>query len=112
MHGKPNLTLPQNRSRSTKGHHFTKFVELESLMLQAKFQDPLVSGSEEIFLKVFTIYWCGDHLGHVTETISITFRSPFPWKLDVKLGFDWPSCFRKYITPEQRQASLRVRNFS
>ena len=47
-------------------------------MLYAKFQDrrPLGSGKED-FLKVFTIYGHGGHLGHVTCIIYIHFRSPF-----------------------------------
>ena len=49
---------------------YTNFVELESPMLHAKFQDHRPSGSgEEDFLKVFTIYGRGGHLGHVTWTI-------------------------------------------
>ena len=36
-------------------------------MLHVKFQDHRTSGSEEEdFLKVFTIYGHGGHLGHVT----------------------------------------------
>ena len=46
------------------------------------------------FFKVFTIYWHGGHLGHVTWTIYINFRSPFPRRLHIKFGFDWPSGFR------------------
>ena len=58
---------------------YANFVELESLMLYAKFQDHGTSGSLLIFyllphkkaLKVFTFttYGCGGHLGHVTWTI-------------------------------------------
>ena len=57
---------------------FIYIVALESLMLYAKFQDrrPLGSGKED-FLKVFTIYGHGGHLGHVTCIIYIYFRSPF-----------------------------------
>ena len=44
---------------------------------------------EKIF-KVFTIYWNGGHLGHVTWTIYINFHTPFPRRLDIKFGFDWP----------------------
>ena len=36
-------------------------------MLHAKFQYHRTSGSGEIFLKVFTIYGRGGHLGHVTQ---------------------------------------------
>ena len=44
-------------------------------MLHAKFQDHRTSGSGD-FLKVFTIYGHGGHLGNVTWTIYINFRSP------------------------------------
>ena len=64
-------------------------------MLHAKFQDHRTSGSgEEDFLKVFTIYGHGGHLGHVTWTNYINFRSPFPRRHHIKFGFDWPSGFR------------------
>ena len=42
---------------------------------------------------VFTIYGHGGHLGHVTWTIYIKCLSPFPWRLHMKFGFDWPSGF-------------------
>ena len=64
-------------------------------MLHAKFQDHRTSGSrEEDFFKVFTIYWHGGQLGHVTWTTYINFRSPFPRRLHIKFGFDWPIGFR------------------
>ena len=64
-------------------------------MLHAKFQDHRISCSgEEAFLKVFTIYGHGGHLGHVTWTIYINFRSPFQRMLHIKFGFDWQSGFR------------------
>ena len=57
-------------------------------MLHAKFQDHRTSGSgEEDFSKVFTVYGHGGHLGHVTLTIYINFRSPFPRRLHIKFGF-------------------------
>ena len=67
-------------------------------MLYAKFQDrrPLGSGKED-FLKVFTIYGHGGHLGHVTCIIYIHFRSPFLYMLPIKFGFDWQRGFRKKI---------------
>ena len=62
-------------------------------MLHAKFQDQMTSGfGEEDFLKVFIIYGHGGHLGHVTWSININFRSPFPRRLHIKFGFDWPIC--------------------
>ena len=33
-------------------------------MLHAKFHDHRIICSVEVFLKVFTIYGCGGHLGH------------------------------------------------
>ena len=64
-------------------------------MLHAKFQDHRTSGSmRRRFFKAFTIYGHGGHLGHVTWTIFINFRSPFPRRLHIKFGFDWPSGFR------------------
>ena len=64
-------------------------------MLHAKFQNHRTSGSgEEGFFKVFTIYGHGGYHGHVTWTIYINFCSPFPRRLHIKFGFDWPSGFR------------------
>ena len=40
-------------------------------MLHTKFRGNRPAGSgEEDFLKVFTIYGCGGHLGHVTSIMS------------------------------------------
>ena len=64
-------------------------------MLHTKFRVNRTAGSgEEDFFKVFTIYGHGGHLGHVTWTIYTNFRSPFPRRLHIKFGFDWPSGFR------------------
>ena len=38
-------------------------------MLHAKFKDQRTSGSGEEYFNVFTIYWCGGHLGDGTWTI-------------------------------------------
>ena len=64
-------------------------------MLHTKFCEnrPAGSGVED-FLRVFTIYGRGGHLGYVTWTIYIYFRSPFPRRLQIKFDFDWPSGFR------------------
>ena len=63
-------------------------------MLHAKFQDHRTSGSGEFF---FTIYGHGGHLGHVTWTIKINFRSPLPRRLQMKFGIDWPSGYREDV---------------
>ena len=57
---------------------YINFVGLESPMLHAKFQDHRNSNYERGFLKVFTIYGHGGHLGHVIWTIYTNFRYPFP----------------------------------
>ena len=65
-------------------------------MLHAKFQDHRIYGSgEEDFFKVFTKFGNGSHLGHVTWTIYINFRSPFSRRIHIKFNFDWPSGFRQ-----------------
>ena len=50
---------------------------------------------EKIFKVFFTIYGHGRHLGHVTWSIYINFGSPFPKRLNMKFGIDWPSGFRE-----------------
>ena len=63
-------------------------------MLHTKFCENRPSGSgEEDFLRVFTIYGHGGHLGHVTKMPQSLFRSPYPRRLHIKFGFDWPSGF-------------------
>ena len=57
----------------------------ESSVLHAKFRGNRPAGSGE---EVFTINGRGGHLGHVTWTIYINFRSPFPRRLHIKFGFD------------------------
>ena len=48
-------------------------------MQHVKFQDNRISGSGKEDYKCFTytVYRRGGHLGHVTWTIYINFRSPF-----------------------------------
>ena len=63
-------------------------------MLHTKFRGNRSTGSGgEDFLQVFTIYGRGGNLGHVTWTIYTNFGSPFPRRLHIKFGFDWPSGF-------------------
>ena len=50
---------------------YINFVELDSLVLYAKFQCHRTSVSGEDFFNVFTIYGRGGHLGHVTWAIYI-----------------------------------------
>ena len=63
-------------------------------MLHAKFRENRPAGSgEEDFRRVFTIYGHVGHLGHVTQMPRTNFRSPYPRRLHIKFGFDWPSGF-------------------
>ena len=62
-------------------------------MLHTKFLGNRPAGSGD-FLRVFTIYGRGGHLGHVTWTIYTNLGSPFSRRLHIKFGFDWPSGFR------------------
>ena len=63
-------------------------------MLHTKFRENRPAGSvEKDFLRVFTIYGCGGHLGHVTQMQRTKLHSPYPRRLHKKFGFDWPSGF-------------------
>ena len=57
-------------------------------MLHTKFRENRPAGSgEEDFLRVFTIYGRGGHLGHVTCIMSSDFHFLVPEKLAYKIGF-------------------------
>ena len=63
-------------------------------MLHTKFRENRPTGSgEEDFLRVFTIYGRGGHLGHVTHKPRTKYRSPYPRRLHIKFGFDRHSGF-------------------
>ena len=63
-------------------------------MLHTKFRENRSAGSgEEDFLRVFTIYGLGGHLGHVTQMPRTKYRYPYPRRLHIKFGFDRPSSF-------------------
>ena len=56
-------------------------------MLHTKFQgNPPVGSGEEDFLRVFTIYGDGGHLGHVTSIMSINFHFHVSKNLHTKFG--------------------------
>ena len=63
------------------GLYIPSFVEIGSPVLEKK------------IFEAFTIYGHGGHLGHVTWTICANFGSPFPKRLRIKFGFNWPSGF-------------------
>ena len=63
-------------------------------MLHTKFRENRSAGSgEEDFLRVFTIYGRGGHLGHVTQMPRTKYSSPYPRRLHIIFGFDRPSGF-------------------
>ena len=84
-----------SRSRSTQDHHLYRLGRPP--IPDATFQVPRSLAFRfwrRRFLKVFTIYGHGGHLGHVTRTIWTNFRSPIPTSLHMKFDFNWPSGFR------------------
>ena len=55
-------------------------------MLHSKFQGHRSINSEEDFLRFFTIYGHGGHLGHLTLLICINFHSHSPISFHEKFG--------------------------
>ena len=63
-------------------------------MLHTKFHGNRPNGSgEEDFLRIFTIYGRGGHLGHVTSIMSSDFHFLVPESLHTKFGSDRQSSF-------------------
>ena len=62
-------------------------------MLHTKFCGNRPTGSGEDFLRVFTIYGRGGHLGHVTSIMSSDFHFLVPESFHKKFGSDWHSSF-------------------
>ena len=63
-------------------------------MLHTKFRGNRPAGSgEEDFLRVFTIYGRGGHLGHVTSIMLINFHFLVPKSFHTKFGSEWLSNF-------------------
>ena len=63
-------------------------------MLNTKFREnrPASSGKEG-FLRVFTIYRHGGHLGHVTRIMLTNFHFLVPESFHTKFSSQWPSSF-------------------
>ena len=65
-------------------------------MLHTKFHGNRPAGSgEEDLLRVFTIYWRGSHLGHVTIIMLADFHFLVPESNQIKFGSDQHSSFRE-----------------
>ena len=77
---------------------WTNYDGPASQMLHTKPQGNWPFGSgEEDFWRDFTIYGRGDHLGHVTQTPRINYRSLILLRLHIKFGFDSQVVFEKKI---------------
>ena len=63
-------------------------------MLHTEFRrnEPAGSGEKD-FWRVFTIYWGGGHLGHVTTKMSSDFHFLVPESFHTKFGSDRHSSF-------------------
>ena len=79
-------------------------------MLHTKFCGNRPAGSgEEDFLRVFTIYGRGGHLGHVTQMLRTNFRSPYPRRLHINLALIGQAVLEKKIeivNDERRTMSI------
>ena len=63
-------------------------------MLHTKFRGNRPAGSRvEDFLRVYTIYGHGSHLGHVTSIMLIIFHFIVPESFQTKFGSEWLSSF-------------------
>ena len=62
-------------------------------MLHTKFRGNRPARSGEDFLRVFTIYWRGGHLGHVTSIMLINFHFLVPESFHTKFGSEWLNSF-------------------
>ena len=62
-------------------------------MLHTKFRGNRPAGSGEDFLRVFTIYGHGGHLGQVTSIMLINFNFLVPESFHTKFGSDQHSIF-------------------
>ena len=62
-------------------------------MLHTKFCGNLPAGHGEDFLRIFTIYGHGGHLGHVTSIMSSDFHFLVPESFHTKFGSEWHSSF-------------------
>ena len=62
-------------------------------MLHTKFRGNRPAHSGEDFLRVFTIYGRGGHLGHVTSIMLMKFHFLVPESFHAKFGSEWLSSF-------------------
>ena len=83
-------------SRSSQGHDLYKICRAPVTDASHQFSKSLAHWFwRRRFLKVFSIYSHGGHLGNVTLTIYTNFHSLFLRMLHKNFGFDWPNGFRE-----------------
>ena len=75
------------------------------LQLQSFLEIGLPVMEKKIFEGV--LYGRGGHLRHVTQMQRTNFRSPYPRRLHIKFGFDWPSGFREDLLKCERTTDGR-----
>ena len=75
-------------------------------MLHTKFRENPPAGSGEDFLRVFTIYGRGGHLGHVTQMPRKKFSYPYPRRLQIIFGwFLRRRCFQEHCGRRRRRTT-------
>ena len=95
MHREANLTLPLKGQTSTYENSFSNFGRPPVPDDSCKGSAPRHSQFwRRRFLKVFTIYGRGGHLGQRTVTILAILRSPTLRRLHMKFEQNWLSGFR------------------
>ena len=91
MHREANLTLPLKGQTSTYDNSFSNVGRPPVPNDSCKGSAPRHSRFwRRRFLKVFTIYGRGGHLGQRTTTILAIFRSPTLRRLHMKFEQNWP----------------------
>ena len=91
MHTRSNLTSLKKGQTSMYDHHFSNFGRPpipDDLCKDTAKRHPRFWRRR--FLKVFTIYGHGSHLGQQTATILAFFHSPAPGRLQMKFEQHWP----------------------
>ena len=91
MHTEANLTLRKKVKMSIYDHRFCNFGRppvSDYLYKDLATRHPRTWRSR--FVKVFTIYGHGSHLGQWTATILAIFYSPAPGRLQIKFEQHWP----------------------
>ena len=64
-------------------------------MIHTTFQGYQSSGSGEDFLRFYTLYGHGGHVGYVIKLICINFQSHSPLSFHMNFGFIRPNVFEK-----------------